>query len=80
MQTTFLDAAEGARACGAGSGPPLAALEAWAIAEALRQSHGNKSLAALILGISRDTLYRKLHDLGFDSELSDSPKMSDSRT
>jgi transcriptional regulator with PAS, ATPase and Fis domain len=47
-------------------------LEAWAIAEALRQSHGNKSAAAQILGISRDTLYRKLHDLGLDAELSDS--------
>jgi DNA-binding NtrC family response regulator len=47
-------------------------LEAWAIAEALRMSHGNKSVAAQILGISRDTLYRKLHDLGLHSELSDS--------
>jgi DNA-binding NtrC family response regulator len=47
-------------------------LEAWAIAEALRQSHGNKSAAAQILGISRDTLYRKLHELGLHSELSDS--------
>jgi DNA-binding NtrC family response regulator len=42
----------------------LAHLEAWAIAEAIRQSHGNKSVAAHLLGISRDTLYRKLHDLG----------------
>jgi two-component system, NtrC family, response regulator HydG len=41
----------------------LAQLEAWAIAEAMRQSHGNKSVAAHLLGISRDTLYRKLHDL-----------------
>jgi DNA-binding NtrC family response regulator len=48
-------------------------LEAWAIAEALRQAHGNKSMAAQILGISRDTLYRKLHDLGLHhAELSDS--------
>jgi DNA-binding NtrC family response regulator len=58
----------------------LGELEAWAIAEALRQSHGNKSLAAQILGISRDTLYRKLHDLGLADELSDSRKVSDSRT
>ena len=47
-------------------------LEAWAIAEALRQSHGNKSVAAQILGISRDTLYRKLHEMGLYAELSDS--------
>ncbi len=42
----------------------LEALEAWAITEAMRQSHGNKSQAAHMLGISRDTLYRKLHELG----------------
>jgi transcriptional regulator with PAS, ATPase and Fis domain len=48
-------------------------LEAWAIAEALRQCHGNKSLAAQMLGVSRDTLYRKLHELGV-------VKLSDSQT
>jgi DNA-binding NtrC family response regulator len=50
----------------------LSDLEAWAIAEALRQTHGNKSMAAQVLGISRDTLYRKLHELGLPIELTDS--------
>jgi transcriptional regulator with PAS, ATPase and Fis domain len=50
----------------------LVDLEAWAIAEAMRQAHGNKSTAAHILGISRDTLYRKLHEAGLASEVPDS--------
>jgi len=36
-------------------------LEAWAIAEAMKRSGGNKTEAAHLLGISRDTLYRKLN-------------------
>jgi len=52
----------------------LSDLESWAITEALRQAQGNKSRAAQLLGISRDTLYRKLHELALsvDAESSDS--------
>jgi DNA-binding NtrC family response regulator len=47
----------------------LGDLERWAIREALQQARGNKSKAAQMLGISRDTLYRKLAELGLESEL-----------
>ena len=53
----------------------LVDLEAWAIAEAMRQAHGNKTTAAHILGISRDTLYRKLREVGLASEVPDSRTM-----
>jgi DNA-binding NtrC family response regulator len=51
----------------------LSDLERWAIREALQQAHGNKSRAAQMLGISRDTLYRKLHELGLESESPGAP-------
>jgi DNA-binding NtrC family response regulator len=50
----------------------LSELEAWAITEALRQAHGNKRLAAQVLGISRDTLYRKINELNIGADLPES--------
>lgn len=38
--------------------------EAWRIAQALRQTGGNRSAAARALGIGRRTLYSKMEKLG----------------
>jgi DNA-binding NtrC family response regulator len=42
----------------------LEALEKWAITEALKRSAGNKSAAAELVGISRETLANKLKKWG----------------
>ncbi len=42
----------------------VALAEAWRIAQALRESGGNRSAAARALGIGRRTLYSKMEKLG----------------
>ena len=42
----------------------LALAEAWRIAQALRDTRGNRSAAARTLGIGRRTLYTKIAKLG----------------
>lgn len=42
----------------------LALAEAWRIAQALRETRGNRSAAARALGIGRRTLYTKMAKLG----------------
>jgi transcriptional regulator of acetoin/glycerol metabolism len=44
------------------------ALETWAIRRALKQTGGNVSQAARVLGMSRDTLHSKLKKKGIDRE------------
>ncbi len=44
----------------------VALAEAWRIAQALRETHGNRSAAARVLGIGRRTLYSKMEKLGLE--------------
>ncbi len=45
----------------------VALAEAWRIAQALRETRGNRSAAARILGIGRRTLYSKMEKLGLEA-------------
>jgi DNA-binding NtrC family response regulator len=44
----------------------VALAEAWRIAQALRETRGNRSAAARALGIGRRTLYSKMEKLGLE--------------
>jgi len=58
----------------AGGGMPvnLESLERWAINEAMKRTAGNKSAAAELVGISRETLTNKLKKYGMESLKGDS--------
>jgi two-component system response regulator HydG len=54
-------------------------IETWAIRRALRQTNGNVSHAAKLLGMSRDTLHTKIKKKGIDRDsLSNTPAPSNS--
>jgi DNA-binding protein Fis len=59
-----------ARSANGGRALPLrdwvALAEAWRIAQALRETRGNRSAAARALGIGRRTLYSKMEKLGLE--------------
>jgi len=44
----------------------IALAESWRIAQALRETRGNRSAAARALGIGRRTLYSKMEKLGLE--------------
>ena len=52
--------------------------EAWRIAQALRESRGNRSAAARALGIGRRTLYSKIEKLGLEPSWSVTGRRVDS--
>lgn len=70
------------RLSAAGQPLKLDRLEQMAIQRALRLALGNRTKAAALLGISRDTLYRRLRDLktGVDETLLKSSSVRDSDT
>ena len=41
-------------------------IETWAIRKAIKQTHGNASKAAQVLGMSRDTLHTEMKKKGID--------------
>jgi len=55
----------------------VALAEAWRIAQALRESRGNRSAAARALGIGRRTLYSKIEKLGLVPAWLLEPRSSD---
>lgn len=60
------DVAASGRPSSVGSVPPLEAAQAPVIREALRRHHGNRTRAAHSLGVSRNTLWRKMRTLGIE--------------
>ena len=56
----------------------VALAEAWRIAQALRESRGNRSAAARALGIGRRTLYSKIEKLGLEPSWSVTGRRVDS--
>jgi DNA-binding NtrC family response regulator len=59
----FLRESEG-RGRGARLRPWVELAESWRIEQALRETRGNRSAAARLLGIGRRTLYAKMQKLG----------------
>jgi transcriptional regulator of acetoin/glycerol metabolism len=50
---------------------PLESMERDAIVQSLSDAHGNKVKAAHSLGMSRATIYRKIHEYGIVAETAD---------